>query len=294
MPTLKEYGNWKWATLHAEAAAFPENPSEEERIAFVAYMENYAKVFPCPKCRPNLMRYLRDHPIYEHTKTTSTLFMYIFDLHEEVNTHKADGVQSNISPIDALKAFKAGIPWQGFGGYLLLGEKDLGPNGKIMFPSNQQNQDVNLNDDEINNNNPKHENKDGSDLNLDGSRSKTLDEENNSLQISGPNRFLNAIHYKPNAFREIIMWVAIAVLVLIIIGLIVGWVKFPNYQSSFSSQNQNNHNNVPVLLLPQIVQPQTQPIQQQINTVAQNSQPQAQIIVGSPNNEFANIANIVS
>lgn len=245
MPTLKEYGNWKWATLHAEAASFSPEPTEEERVAFVAYLENYSKIFPCPKCRPHLIRYIRDHPVYPHTENAKTLFMYIFDLHEEVNNHKPNGIQSNIEPKDVWKAFEPGAPWQGFGGYLLLGEKDLGPNGKI----NQLNNNSKIEENQSNLSNIEKDKTDESDLiskNYENDSSSKNEKLKTTEKVKG---MLSFYAPKPNLLREIILWIAIGVLVSIIIGLIVGWVKFAN-------RNPNSIQNAPLVLQ---IQQQQQP-----------------------------------
>lgn len=55
MPTLKEYGNIRWWTLHAESVSFRDEPTMEERAAFSIYLESFAKVFPCPVCRPHMI-----------------------------------------------------------------------------------------------------------------------------------------------------------------------------------------------------------------------------------------------
>jgi hypothetical protein len=237
MPTLKEYGNWKWATLHAEAASFSPEPTEEERIAFVAYLENYSKIFPCPKCRPHLMRYIRDHPVYPHTENAKTLFMYVFDLHEEVNNHKPNGIQSNIEPKDVWKAFEPGAPWQGFGGYLLLGEKDIGPNGKISFDSSSSDLNSNINVDD-----KKEKTLTNQSSDTTGNHDTLSGNINDQEQITDGNKktgLLASFAPKPNLLREVILWIAIGVLVSIIIGLIVGWVKFANRNNSLNTNTQN-------------------------------------------------------
>jgi hypothetical protein len=45
---------FRW-TLHAESIAFPDEPSAEERAAFSLYLESFAKIFPCPVCRPHMI-----------------------------------------------------------------------------------------------------------------------------------------------------------------------------------------------------------------------------------------------
>lgn len=117
MPTPKVWGKFEWFTLHCEAAAFPENASEEKRNDFVSYITNKAKFLPCGICSYHMSKYLEENPIYPATESREKLQRYFYDFHNAVNDRKNVPKEKRPSYEEVKAAFSPSNLWPGLGEY---------------------------------------------------------------------------------------------------------------------------------------------------------------------------------
>lgn len=86
-----------WHFLHTMSFNYPVNPTYEQKRYYSQFIYSLVHVLPCRKCRENLQQNLENHPIYPHLKNRETFSLYIFKLHETINTllNKKSGLNFN-------------------------------------------------------------------------------------------------------------------------------------------------------------------------------------------------------
>ena len=80
------WGPGAWHFLHTISFNYPVKPTCEEKRYYRNYVLNLVHVLPCGKCRENLCKNLKRHPLmYKNMKSRATFSRYIYNLHETIN-----------------------------------------------------------------------------------------------------------------------------------------------------------------------------------------------------------------
>jgi hypothetical protein len=93
------WGPGAWHFLHTISFNYPVKPRCEEKRHYRNYVLNLIHVLHCGKCRENLCKNLKRHPLmYKHMKSRVTFSRYIYKLHEIIN--EMLGKKSGLSYIE--------------------------------------------------------------------------------------------------------------------------------------------------------------------------------------------------
>jgi hypothetical protein len=80
------WGPGAWHFLHTISFNYPIKPTCDEKRHYRNYVLNLIYVLPCGKCRKNLCKNFKRHPLmYKHMKNRATFSLYIYNLHEIIN-----------------------------------------------------------------------------------------------------------------------------------------------------------------------------------------------------------------
>ena len=80
------WGPGAWHFLHTISFNYPVKPTCDEKRHYREYVLNLIHVLPCGKCRENLCKNFKRHPLmYKHMKSRATFSRYIYKLHEIIN-----------------------------------------------------------------------------------------------------------------------------------------------------------------------------------------------------------------
>jgi hypothetical protein len=80
------WGPGIWHYLHTMSFNYPVNPTAEDKRHYRNFVLELKYVLPCGKCRKNLAKTLKKHPLnMSDMKSRETFSKYIYDLHEYVN-----------------------------------------------------------------------------------------------------------------------------------------------------------------------------------------------------------------
>ena len=80
------WGPSMWHSLHTMSFNYPVQPTAEQKRQYMDFVYSLRHVLPCGKCRKNLAKNLRAHPLQmRHMVSRETFSRYVFDLHEVVN-----------------------------------------------------------------------------------------------------------------------------------------------------------------------------------------------------------------
>jgi hypothetical protein len=108
----KFWGTPLWMLLHSVGSYYePENAAY-----FKQFLNCYAKLLPCEKCKNNFVYKLREHPVDPHLSNADDIFFYTYLLHDLVNEsiNKEDSKTSKESPhYETIKKFYVkGHDWE--------------------------------------------------------------------------------------------------------------------------------------------------------------------------------------
>ena len=81
--TKQEIGRNTWSLLHSMAAAYPNEPTEEDKKQITNFMYGLAAHFPCKICGSHLLRMLKKEGV--HADSREELVKYICKIHNIVN-----------------------------------------------------------------------------------------------------------------------------------------------------------------------------------------------------------------
>lgn len=80
------WGPGIWHYLHTMSFNYPVSPSQKDKYNYRHFVLSLRHVLPCGKCRKNLAKNFRKHPLLiSHMESRATFSKYIYDLHEVVN-----------------------------------------------------------------------------------------------------------------------------------------------------------------------------------------------------------------
>ena len=89
------WGPGMWHYLHTMSFNYPVEPTCADKRHYSSFVLNLQHVLPCGKCRKNLVKNFKKHPLkWENMKSRETFSRYIYELHEVVNRmlHKNSGL----------------------------------------------------------------------------------------------------------------------------------------------------------------------------------------------------------
>lgn len=80
------WGKYGWYFIHLVTMAYPENPTEEDKMHYYEYFHALTYVLPCQKCRLNMSSHLKKYPLTDETLSSKkNLVKWGIDLHNIVN-----------------------------------------------------------------------------------------------------------------------------------------------------------------------------------------------------------------
>lgn len=80
------WGPLMWTYLHTMSFNYPVHPTPENKRQYRDFVLSLRNVLPCGKCRKNLAKNFRIHPLLmKHMASRESFSRYIYDLHEVVN-----------------------------------------------------------------------------------------------------------------------------------------------------------------------------------------------------------------
>jgi hypothetical protein len=89
----EEWGPSFWKTSHYVTFAYPENPTDEDKINVKKYFEILQYILPCENCREHYKKNLKNYPLTDNILSSKhNLISWLVDLHNEVNrrSHKKE------------------------------------------------------------------------------------------------------------------------------------------------------------------------------------------------------------
>ena len=90
------WGPSMWHYLHTMSFNYPVNPTCDDKRYYRNFILNLQNVLPCGKCRRNLKKNFKKHPLTaDAMKSRVTFSKYIYELHEVIN--KMLGKKSGLS-----------------------------------------------------------------------------------------------------------------------------------------------------------------------------------------------------
>ena len=76
-----------WHVLHTISFNYPVKPTKEDKINYYNFIINLKNILPCKYCRDNLIKNFKKLAFNKSVfKSRSTFSLFIYNLHEEVNT----------------------------------------------------------------------------------------------------------------------------------------------------------------------------------------------------------------
>ena len=80
------WGPSAWHYIHTVSFNYPINPCCAEKKNYRDFILNLRNTLPCGKCRENLHKNLKKHPLkMKHMKNRKTFSKYVYELHEIIN-----------------------------------------------------------------------------------------------------------------------------------------------------------------------------------------------------------------
>eukprot|EP00667_Euglena_gracilis_P013017 EG_transcript_13401 len=96
---VAEIGRASWKVMHSVADRFPQFPSPLEQQAALQFMNSFAILYPCEKCRISFQQLLRQYPPDVSSQAAFSAWMSFF--HNQINAHLGKPVtpsNGNASP----------------------------------------------------------------------------------------------------------------------------------------------------------------------------------------------------
>lgn len=104
LPTKDVWSFYKWRDMYSVAVTYPDNPSEEDMDQVEAYMRAQAHLMPCLKCAPHFSKHVNSS-IKEARKSRKNLLLWLFSVHNDVNSRTGKPVYSTEDSIKSVSKF---------------------------------------------------------------------------------------------------------------------------------------------------------------------------------------------
>lgn len=80
------WGPHAWIFLHSITLEYPDNPTSEDKVNIVNFINSLGPVLPCQKCRINFKSHIEKYPLTEEVlKSKTNLVKWMIDIHNCVN-----------------------------------------------------------------------------------------------------------------------------------------------------------------------------------------------------------------
>ena len=79
------WGPSGWVFLHSIIVLYPENPSIDDNMLIIKFMELICDILPCKSCRASFYKYMSSLQIKNYLKSPLVLQEYLYKLHNKVN-----------------------------------------------------------------------------------------------------------------------------------------------------------------------------------------------------------------
>jgi type IV secretory pathway VirB4 component len=79
------WGPPAWTFLHSITLAYPDNPTDSDKINYENFFNILQPILPCAKCSNNYKIHLQEDPITNHLDSKSSLVKWLINLHNKVN-----------------------------------------------------------------------------------------------------------------------------------------------------------------------------------------------------------------
>jgi hypothetical protein len=80
------WGPVGWKFIHFIALAYPQNPTDEQKLHYKTFFESIHNVLPCIICSNNYKKHLEELPLNDETlKNKEALLRWSIDMHNKVN-----------------------------------------------------------------------------------------------------------------------------------------------------------------------------------------------------------------
>eukprot|EP01006_Ploeotia_vitrea_P009814 TRINITY_DN24491_c0_g1_i1.p1 TRINITY_DN24491_c0_g1~~TRINITY_DN24491_c0_g1_i1.p1 ORF type:complete len:164 (-),score=14.89 TRINITY_DN24491_c0_g1_i1:172-663(-) len=76
-------GNAGWTILHSFAAAYPKQPTEEQRSSFSTFLKSWSVLYPCDYCAEDMRTWMADHPPELESRESAS--KWVCRMHNDVN-----------------------------------------------------------------------------------------------------------------------------------------------------------------------------------------------------------------
>lgn len=93
------WGPSVWKLIHIVSAAYPPNPTEQDKQEFVAFMHSLAKVLPCGGCRMHFTKALNEGKFkltQDVLKSRMSVFGWSVAMHNSVNARLEKSVVEDV------------------------------------------------------------------------------------------------------------------------------------------------------------------------------------------------------
>ena len=77
------WGEKCWFFLHTISLNFPDNPSMQDKKAYINYLQSLGNVLPCSVCKKHYTDYIKKHKPNVNSK--SEFVRWVLNLHNDVN-----------------------------------------------------------------------------------------------------------------------------------------------------------------------------------------------------------------
>ena len=80
---VDELGNSSWTLLHTLASKYPHQPSKEEQIKMIQFLEGMSKFYPCDKCANHMRKYIFNQK--PNVNSRYALQKWLCEFHNSIN-----------------------------------------------------------------------------------------------------------------------------------------------------------------------------------------------------------------
>ena len=99
------WGPSAWHYIHTVSFNYPVKPTCDDKRNYRSFILNLRNILPCGKCRTNLCKNFKKHPLkWHHMKNRETFSKYVYQLHETIN--KMLGKKSGLSYSDVRERYE--------------------------------------------------------------------------------------------------------------------------------------------------------------------------------------------
>ena len=83
---IQYWGPKTWRLIHCVGQNYPSNPTIVEKKQIIQFIYIIPYILPCSKCQYHFLKQLREYPIKNHLNSKKTLSLWLYRLHNNVNS----------------------------------------------------------------------------------------------------------------------------------------------------------------------------------------------------------------